>query len=62
MGQNAITVKDAAAILGLSYPMAHYLVATDKIKPIGQFGRSFILDRKQIEVLKEQRERDKTPI
>ena len=56
---NAISTREAAELLGVSFPYLHDLIDTGKIAVLGTFGKSFILDRHQVNELKRQREEEK---
>jgi hypothetical protein len=56
MEKDKITSPEAMRILGVSQSMVQYLITSGRIKPVGKFAGAWILDRKQIEYLKRERE------
>ena len=58
MDETKIGVTTAAKILGVSGKLVQHLINVGRIRPLGKFGNSWVLDRSQIELLKRQRERE----
>jgi Helix-turn-helix domain len=50
-------VLQAARILGLTRPTVANLITERKIKPLGQIGGTWILDRAEIEAMAKSRRR-----
>jgi hypothetical protein len=60
MEDDKITSTEARRILNCSSSLIGYLIANDKLKPVGKFAGNWILDRRQVEYLARQRERERS--
>jgi excisionase family DNA binding protein len=56
---NSISVREAAEVLGISFPYVHNLIRDGKLSVVGKFAGSLILDRHQVERLKVERETER---
>jgi hypothetical protein len=56
---NTVGTREAAGILGISFPYLHNLIDDGKLTVLGKFGGSLVLDRHQVIALKKDRELEK---
>jgi predicted site-specific integrase-resolvase len=55
MTEDHIGVIETATILGIATSVVYYHLANGNLKPVGKFGKSYILSRTAVEEFKRQR-------
>jgi hypothetical protein len=52
-----ISATEARKLLGMSQPLLQYHIEQGNIKPLGKFAGAYVLDRRQVENFKRERDR-----
>lgn len=56
---NTISVREAADVLGISFPYVHDIIRQGKLSVVGKFAGCLVLDRHQVLALKKDRDLEK---